>query len=88
MKPIRFSDTWDHRRNMLPEGVAESAAIIRGDYAQHGKSYFSVACGFCNGDFIAYKWSLRGGGKRCPHCKALMGSNLQMYQWEKVSKND
>lgn len=78
IKPISFSDC-------RSEDVVTRTAICRGDYsADNGRSYYSVGCPFCNGTFIAYKWSLRGGGKRCPDCKALMGSTWQMFQWKSL----
>ena len=84
IKPIRFDDTWNHAEKKLADRVLTTKAIICGDYSEHGRSYYSIKCGFCSGYFDAFKWSLRGGGKRCPHCKALMGSTFDMYQWEKL----
>ena len=89
LKPIRFDDVWNHANKKLNDGVVSVGAKILGEHQAHGKSYYVVECGFCKGDFDAYKWSLRGGGKRCPHCKALMGSSFEMYQWDKKdSTND
>lgn len=79
LKPIRFSDG-------NSEEATERNAKVKGDYAEHGKSYYKVECAFCFGDFTAYKWSLRGGGKRCPHCSALLGSTFQMIQWTALIK--
>lgn len=82
LKPIRWDDTRNHSENRLADGVVSVSAKMYGDYQEHGRSYYSVKCGFCSGYFDAFKWSLRGGGKRCPHCKALMGSDFTMFQWE------
>lgn len=82
LKPIRFDDAWNVIGKDLANGVVSAKASLCGDYQEHGRSYYSVKCAFCSGYFNAYKWSLRGGGKRCPHCKAIMGSTFQMYQWE------
>ena len=85
-KNIRFDDIWNHEEKRLADGVVESVGVIIGDHSDHGKSYYEVRCGFCSGHFDAYKWSLRGGGKRCPHCAALLGSSFQMYQWQVLVK--
>ena len=85
-KNIRFDDIWNHEEKRLADGVVESVGVIVGDHSDHGKSYYEVRCGFCSGHFDAYKWSLRGGGKRCPHCTALLGSTFNMYQWQILVK--
>ena len=87
LKPIRFSDTFNSAEKNLAAGVVQKSAKIRGDYQEHGRSYYAVECGFCLGHFDAYKWSLRGGGKRCPHCSAIMGSSFDMYQWAALVPN-
>ena len=81
IKPIRFDDTWNHEEKRLADGVVEVRSTFLYDNAEHGRSYYVVRCGFCQDTFRAYKWSLRGGGKRCPSCKALMGSTGQTFQW-------
>lgn len=88
IKKIRFDDIWHHAEKRLADGVVASKGVVVGDHSDHGKSYYEVRCGFCSGYFDAYKWSLRGGGKRCPHCDALMGSTFQMYQWEALVKKE
>lgn len=87
-KAIRFDDIWHHVEKRLNDGVVQTNAKICGDYSEHGRSYYSVKCGFCDGYFDAYKWSLRGGGKRCPHCKALMCSSFDMWQWSELVKKE
>lgn len=81
IKPIRFDDTWNHEEKRLADGVVERQSIFVSDNTAHGRSYYIVRCGFCLDTFTAYKWSLHGGGKRCPSCKALMGSTGHTYQW-------
>lgn len=39
--------------------------------SQFGRSYCRITCPFCLQVCTAYIWSLAGGGKRCPGCKAL-----------------
>jgi len=39
--------------------------------AQHGKSYIYITCPFCSTKVRAFIWSLSGGGKKCPECKAI-----------------
>ena len=84
LKPIRFDDTRHAVEKRLADNVVSAKALLCGDYQEHGRSYYSVKCGFCSGYFNAFKWSLRGGGKRCPHCKAIMGSSFEMFQWKEV----
>lgn len=84
-KPIKWDDTWDYNGKKLADGVVEKYATVISESASHGRSYYRVRCPFCKSSFIAYKWSLRGGGKRCPDCKALMGSTFQTFQWEELT---
>lgn len=35
-----------------------------------GRSRCYITCPFCQTTCLAYTWSLAGGGKRCPQCKA------------------
>ncbi|MDQ9760245.1 hypothetical protein RFZ45_15320 [Acinetobacter baumannii] len=88
-KPIRFEDTRDikNKSSLCTEVTMREAKII-GESSAHGKSYYKVECPFCLADFIAYKWSLRGGGKRCPNCLAIMGSTFQVFQWAEKVKNN
>ncbi|MCO9048781.1 MULTISPECIES: hypothetical protein [Acinetobacter] len=87
IRPIRFSDTRNHTKNSVADDVTERYSTFLYDSAAHGKSYYMVRCAFCKDDFKAFKWSLRGGGKRCPNCKAIMGSNGQTYQWSSLVKD-
>ena len=84
LKPIRFDDTRHAVEKRLADNVVSAKALLCGDYQEHGRSYYSIKCGFCSGYFNAFKWSLRGSGKRCPHCKAIMGSSFEMFQWKEV----
>lgn len=79
LKPITFTQAAN--KSGL---VISREAKICGDYSEHGRSYYKVECPFCLCDFNAYKWSLRGGGKRCPNCLALMGSSFNVYQWAEL----
>jgi hypothetical protein len=36
-----------------------------------GRSYCYITCPFCNTEAKTFIWSLAGGGKRCPGCKAM-----------------
>lgn len=36
-----------------------------------GRSSCKIDCPFCATRFIAFLWSLAGGGKKCPKCGAL-----------------
>ncbi|OTG85859.1 hypothetical protein B9T31_09710 [Acinetobacter sp. ANC 4558] len=85
LTPIRFDDTRHPTKKGLADNVISVKAKILGDYSEHGRSYYVVECGFCKSDFDAYKWCIWGGGKRCPHCKALMGSSFDMYQWRQLT---
>jgi len=42
---------------------------------EHGKSRMHVVCPHCDADFWAYKWSICGGGKKCPQCGAMHNSS-------------
>lgn len=42
-----------------------------GTTSQFGRSYFYITCPYCSTEVKAYIWSLAGGGKRCPGCKAM-----------------
>lgn len=39
-----------------------------------GRSTITIRCPFCATQFEAFVWSLAGGGKRCPTCRAFHGS--------------
>lgn len=39
--------------------------------SQYGKSYVYIICPFCGTKVRAFIWSLAGGGKKCPECKAI-----------------
>lgn len=34
-------------------------------------TWIETACPFCNLTFRIYRWSLAGGGKKCPTCGAM-----------------
>ena len=36
-----------------------------------GRSSVEVTCPFCSEEFLAYVWSIHGGGKKCPNCGAM-----------------
>ena len=46
----------------------------------NGRSYIRFVCPFCGERIKAYVWSLCGGGKRCPRCRALFLSNGNAYR--------
>lgn len=39
--------------------------------SQFGRSRCQIICPFCATTCTAYIWSLSGGGKRCPGCRAM-----------------
>lgn len=49
-----------------------------GYYSQaSGRSYTYLQCPFCNtANIKAFIWSLSGGGKKCPECKAVLSSRI------------
>lgn len=83
-KPITFSDLRGLGTQQLNENIIERKVSVLSDMSLHGRSYYYVECPFCLDRFRAYKWSLRGGGKRCPKCKGMMTSFLNMYQWKEI----
>jgi hypothetical protein len=42
--------------------------------SEFGRRRIEVECPFCFEQFWAFVWSLAGGGKRCPNCRAMFGS--------------
>jgi len=58
------------------------SCTVLGERKCHGKSYWLVRCLRCSNDFIAYKWSFSGSGKKCKcgriHCFStlFMGDTL------------
>lgn len=40
-------------------------------YPAMGRSFCYITCPFCHEQCKAYIWSLNGGGKRCPKCRAM-----------------
>ena len=55
-KPLPESERREHQR---------TATVSR-----FGRSYCHITCPFCGCECQAYIWSLSGGGKRCPKCRA------------------
>jgi hypothetical protein len=39
--------------------------------SEMGRRRIEIECPFCFATFWAYVWSLYGGGKRCPNCRAF-----------------
>lgn len=56
---------WDNRKQFT----------VLSTIAEHGKSRMLIECPHCDSEFWAFKWSLCGGGKKCPDCGALHGSS-------------
>ena len=50
--------------------------------SEMGKRRIEVECPFCFATFWAYVWSLSGGGKRCPNCRAMHTSHGSAYPLE------
>ena len=44
---------------------------IVGETSEMGRSSIDIICPFCKTEFVAYIWSLCGGGKKCPSCGAM-----------------
>lgn len=42
--------------------------------SEMGRRRIEIECPFCFEQFWAFVWSLAGGGKRCPNCRAIFGS--------------
>lgn len=42
--------------------------------SEMGRRRIEISCPFCFATFWAFVWSLAGGGKRCPNCRAMFGS--------------
>lgn len=42
--------------------------------SEMGRRRIEIECPFCFLRFWAYVWSLAGGGKRCPNCRAMFTS--------------
>jgi hypothetical protein len=59
-------------KTKIPWNEAEKRDYTRtGTYPAMGRSYCYITCPFCGHQCKAFIWSLNGGGKRCPHCKAM-----------------
>ena len=47
--------------------------------SEMGRSSILIRCPFRDASFVAYIWSISGGGKKCPHRGAFHGSTGQAY---------
>ncbi len=45
-----------------------------------GLSYYKIVCPYCNNTVIAYAWSIRGAGKRCGKCNALITQSFGVFK--------
>lgn len=43
-------------------------------YSEHGRTSIRIECPFCFARFLAFVWSISGGGKKCPNCGAKHAS--------------
>lgn len=50
--------------------------------SEMGRRRIEIECPFCWQTFWAFVWSLAGGGKRCPNCKAMHVSGRNAYPVE------
>jgi len=68
-KPITFADRHNDDHNVTIRKYTVHRAGL--EHTSSNTIYFD--CPFCENEVKAYVWSLCGGGKRCPSCKALFG---------------
>ncbi len=66
----------------IPIDQAESRPYtIHAEIAEpNGRSFIRFVCPFCGERIKAYVWSLHGGGKRCPRCRAYFGAFGKGYR--------
>nr|DAN41964.1 MAG TPA: hypothetical protein [Caudoviricetes sp.] len=49
----------------------------------NGRSYYKIVCPYCGHIVIAYARSIRGNGKRCDKCKALITQGFGVFKVKK-----
>ena len=55
-------------------------------WSRVGRTLVRGTCPFCQTSVEGYLWSISGSGKRCPDCRALLGSFLAFPPEAKTGK--
>lgn len=78
--PVRRPNvlTGDYNRSLNAGRTFELFDFI----SEMGRRRASCDCPFCGTRFTVYVWSLSGGGKKCPGCRAMFGSLGVAYPLE------
>jgi hypothetical protein len=63
------------------ENAARKFRVLRRE-SEHGRSRVEIECPFCFSRFWAFVWSISGGGKCCPNCRAKHASFGVAYPLE------